>query len=409
MPEDTQPGDLAGSDWAAPDSQPPPSGPPDPPGSPTPPDLKGARATLPGPPPVPVAPAGWGGPDQPPVQAGYGRPAPPYGQSPPGAPEGNAWPATVRPGVIPLRPLGLGEVLDGAVSAVRRYPRQIISGALVVAVLATALNLALLLLLPDRLLEGEPGAEELTDAEAGSVALSAIGLLGVATLAGLIASGLVSIVLGKAALGQELPAEQAWAQTRAALPRLLGLCLLIGLALLLTAGLPFLVLLAGPIGVPFVLGGLVATVYLYVRMSLAAPALVLERASVRQALTRSGLLVKGAFWRMLGILVLARVIMAVVGNVLQVPFLFIDGLSGEVTTAGQIGISIGSGLALVVTLPFFGGVAGLLYLDRRMRLEGLDVQLAAASAVPAAHPTSPAPAAHPAPTPPAPPAPPDPR
>lgn len=391
MPEDSQPGDRAGADWAAPDTPPPPSAPPEPPGPPAPPGLKGGRATPPGPPPAPVAPAGWGGPDQPPAQAGYGRPAPPYGQSPPGAPEGNPWPATVRPGVIPLRPLGLGEVLDGAVSAVRRYPRQTISGALVVAILATVLNLALLLLLPDRLLEGEPGAEELTDAEAGSITLSVIGLLGVATLAGLIASGLVSIVLGKAVLGQELTAGQAWAQTRAALPRLIGMCLLIGLALLLTAGLPFLVLLAGPIGVPFVLGGLIGTIYLYVRLSLAAPALVLERATVRQALTRSGLLVKGAFWRMLGILVLARVIMAVVGNVLQVPFLFIDGLSGEVTTAGQIGTSIGSGLALVVTLPFFGGVAGLLYLDRRMRLEGLDVQLAAASAVPPAAPAPPDP------------------
>lgn len=340
-------------------------------------DRTGAEWAPPGwesPPPAPVAPAGWGGPDQP--QGGYGAPGQPA-YAPPGA---TGWAPAVRPGVIPLRPLGLGDVLDGAVGAVRRYPRQAISQALVVAVLATALNVALLLLLPDRLLEGDTAAEDLSDEEAGGIVLSLIGLLGVATVAGLVASGLVAVVLGKAVLGQDLPFQDAWAQTRAVLPRLLGLCLLIFAALLLTAGLPFLALLAGPIGIPVVLAGVVGAGYLYVRLSLAAPALVLERGTVRQAVRRSGVLVRGSFWRILGILLLARVIMAVVGNVLQVPFLFIDGLSGEVSTAGQIGTSVGAGLSLVVTLPFFGGVAALLYLDRRMRVEGLDVQLAAAAA-----------------------------
>src|SRR5205085_5697222 len=77
------------------------------------------------------APPGWGGPqasDQAPY-GGWGAPRPPE----------------ARPGVVPLRPLGLGELLDGAVGVVRRYPRPCLGLSAAIAILSTALNIAVAL------------------------------------------------------------------------------------------------------------------------------------------------------------------------------------------------------------------------------------------------------------------------
>ncbi|HSK58429.1 MAG TPA: hypothetical protein VK935_05175, partial [Actinomycetospora sp.] len=74
-------------------------------------------------------------------QQGYGQqPAPgvpPYGR--PQAPWGSR-PVDDKPGVVPLRPLGLGEVLDGAVSVLRRYPRPSLGLAALVALVSTVCN-----------------------------------------------------------------------------------------------------------------------------------------------------------------------------------------------------------------------------------------------------------------------------
>src|SRR3984957_10908449 len=63
-------------------------------------------------------PAGYGPP--PGGQAGYG----PAGYGPP---PGGGWPpprpSAPKPGVIPLRPLAVGEILDGAFSSIRQNPK----------------------------------------------------------------------------------------------------------------------------------------------------------------------------------------------------------------------------------------------------------------------------------------------
>ena len=75
---------------------------------------------------------------QPPYgQPRYGQPA--YGQPPYG------WRPDVKPGVVPLRPLGLGELLDGAVGVLRRYPRPALGLAALIAVITTLLDAVLLL------------------------------------------------------------------------------------------------------------------------------------------------------------------------------------------------------------------------------------------------------------------------
>ncbi|HYZ54359.1 MAG TPA: hypothetical protein VE733_12795, partial [Streptosporangiaceae bacterium] len=85
-------------------------------------------------------------PGTPPGPGPYGQPGPdPYGQPGPG-PHGQ-WGATPygyspryappapKPGVIPLRPIGLSEILDGAFTAIRRNPRATLGvGAIIMTI-----------------------------------------------------------------------------------------------------------------------------------------------------------------------------------------------------------------------------------------------------------------------------------
>jgi hypothetical protein len=102
------------------------------------------------------APQGWGSP-------GYGqRPsAPPPPPPPPGAGQQQGWghaptpggapqygwgpPLQAawqppKPGVIPLRPLGVGEILDGAISTIRANPRLMLGLSALVAVVTQVIT-----------------------------------------------------------------------------------------------------------------------------------------------------------------------------------------------------------------------------------------------------------------------------
>lgn len=81
---------------------------------------------------------GWTSPD--PSQQPSGAPAqqPPSepGEHPYGAAPAPPPPASEStPGVIPLRPLGLGEILDGAISTIRAHWRVVLGMSAVIAVL----------------------------------------------------------------------------------------------------------------------------------------------------------------------------------------------------------------------------------------------------------------------------------
>jgi hypothetical protein len=345
-----------------------------------------------GPPPGWEPPPGWGGP-QGPAYGGWGAPRPPEPQ----------------PGVIPLRPLGLGELLDGAVGVVRRYPRPALGMSAALAVVTTLLNLvlaatlfrSLLSLDTQSLTSGSTSAAQLQDA-LGGAGLGAVASSVVGALATLILTGIVTAIAGRAVLGKPMTLGEAWVEVRPALPRLLGVAVLTGLAVygtvavgLALAGL--LVATAGTVGivlaVPLVLASLAGAVYLYCRFALAPSVAVLEKAGVVTALRRSGVLVRRSWWRVLGILLLTFVIASFVTQVLQVPFLLFgvapiglpgdsgSGLGGQ-TTRLMILSYIGAGIAQTVVAPFIAAVRALLYVDRRMRAEGLDLALSAAAAQP---------------------------
>ncbi|MBJ3811503.1 DUF7544 domain-containing protein [Streptomyces flavofungini] len=373
-------------------------------------------------PPPPAPPGqGWGGgPGGPGGPGGSGGPGWGSGPGGPGGPYRGwgAWqgpPAAAKPGVIPLRPLAVGEILDGAVSTMRTYWRTVLGISLTVAVVTELC----LVLLQGLVLNDNTSLEALDDSSAtsGEVAralrdtLLGFGVVIVVMLLGtIVATALLTMVTSRAVLGKSVTTAEAWRDARPQLWKLLGLTLLlplIAMGVVAVGTVPgLLVTLAGggDGGIALIfLGGIAAgvvAVWLVVRFSLASPALMLEKQGVKQALRRSTKLVRLSWWRVFGINLLAMVITNVVVSIIGIPFTLIagavsgDGVSGFLdSSTSDVGWTflivsgIGQVIGSMLTFPITAGVTVLLYIDQRIRREALDLELARAAGVPGHGPT----------------------
>lgn len=403
-PTDAAPQSGPSSKWSK--EQPPPA-------QWSPPSTPGPGQTPPPPPPPPAQGGGWGG-QRP------GGPGAPGGPGGPGGYRGwGAWqgpPPAAKPGVIPLRPLGVGEILDGAVSTMRAHWRTVLGISLTVAVLTEVV----VVLLQGLVLNDTVDTDALNDPSAtlgeltramGDTMLSSGVVLVITLLGTIVATALLTMVTSRAVLGKSVTTSEAWQDSRPQLAKLFGLTLLIpliGAAVVAVGILPgVLIALAGAseAGTSLaVLGGLAASVaalWLVVRFSLASPALMLEKQGVKKSLARSVKLVRGSWWRVFGIQLLAAIIANVVASIIVIPFTFIAGaLSGEGVTgfldnAGELGWTflivsgIGSVIGSMLTFPITAGVTVLLYIDQRIRREALDLELARAAGLPGHGPTAP--------------------
>lgn len=337
--------------------------------------MSGAGWTVPGEDPVdPTAPPSWPPPPGPPSSpesdaATSGR----AGWTGWGDPYGSA-----KPGVIPLRPLGVGEILDGAITTIRRYPRATLGMAAAVVTISQVIQFALVRYLSDPVGSvSDTGGDSIGAAGAAAIVLA----LMIGFLANVVLTGALTVVIGQAVLGRPIDLSAAWKGVRERFWPLIATALLV---LLLNAISLLLVV------IPFF--------FVWPALSLATPALMLERQRVRRALSRSVALVRGQFWRCLGVVLLAWVIKSFVGSALSIPFALLGGgvdlfdptpsETADLGTSYLLLSTVGSIVAGTVVAPFSAGVSALLYVDRRMRAEGLDVTLAATAAAPAPTPTT---------------------
>ncbi len=362
------------------------------------------------------SPSDWAAPGEDPKPADQrpdgrgGRPGPAPGSGPPGYPPppygpppygGSGPPSAPKPGVIPLRPLGVGEILDGAVSYIRANPRVTLGISAVVITVIQLIQLATQLWFLSDLagldsLRGNPSDEAVAQLVGGGTVAMLVSVV-LALIGATMLNGLLIVVLGRAVLGQQVSAREAWAAARPRLPGLVGLSLLllgILFAVFVVLSLPAAAAFAaGATGlgagltVIGVLAGIVLSVYLFVTFALAAPAYMLERTGVVAALGRSRRLVRTRWWPIFGILLLAAVLAGLIGAIIAIPFSYLGGFTGVALGLDESMFSATSSVALAVTAvgtivagtitaPFQAGVAGLLYFDQRMRREGLDIELA---------------------------------
>ncbi|MFI5766514.1 MULTISPECIES: hypothetical protein [unclassified Streptomyces] len=354
----------------------------------------------------PAGPAAGQAPGQTPSHPQQQPPAAPqpgtgwgsYGNGHPGPGGWGTQAQSVKPGVIPLRPLGIGEILDGAVTTMRKHWRAVLPITLAVAVLV---QLATVLLqkyaFSDVVLDQSSDAplDEQINALGSFVGVSAAdGFLQL--IASIVATAMLTMIFSRAVLGHGSSVGAAWREARPQLARLFGLTLLLGLG----SAVVFAVLvlpgaLAGQPGLA-VLGGLVAfglILWLWIRFALASPALMLEKATIRTSLVRSSKLVKGSWWRIFGITVLTGIITTFVAGLIVLPLTMVGGLvfggglegmaegTGPTSWGYLIMTAIGGVIALAITMPIQAGVTVLLYIDQRIRREALDLELARAAGI----------------------------
>lgn len=389
---------------------PPPAAPPAAPApAPPAPAAPGAPAWSSMPPPV----AGWGAapPPPPPPPGAYGQPAygqPAYGQPAyagaplPGVAGWGAVPQAPKPGVVPLRPLGVGEILDGAITYIRRDPRTVLGISAVIAlVLALAQFLSLAATARSLAVSTSGDVETAFSSLGGSVAQLLQYVLSL--VLGVVATGLLTVVMGQAVLGRRVTTAEAWARAKSRFLPLLGLTLLVSLVafgamvvgLAIAVGLGILVGNAAGggagvlVGVPLGLAALAVALWLYVKLLLAPAALVLENAGVVTAMRRSWRLVGGAWWRTFGIYLLGSILASIVAGVLSIPFVIVGTVlsfsalesGGTLPLAYLLSTSLGTLVSSMIIIPFSAGIVSLLYIDRRIRREALDIELARAAGV----------------------------
>ncbi len=360
-------------------------------------------ASPPGDRPAVVPPPGHAQPG-PPAPAGYAQPGmPPPAYGPAGyAAYGWRPDPTPKPGVVPLRPLGVGEVLDGALTTIRRHPRITIGLAALVVTLQQVISVVA------QYGTGSVGGVFAPDASLGSSAVplgalgSTVGLIlaGVNLVLGLvlgaILTGALMVVVGKSVLGEPVAAGEVWEQVKPRFWALLGGSLLAGLlplagvlvAAVVGVGIGLAVSVEAGLVVGVILGLLllIPGAYLWGVLSLTTPAITLEKIGPIRGLRRSFQLARHDFWRVWGIQVLAVVIAQFLAGFLSVPFVLLGSialLSGGVDDEPSslrlltflVVIAIGAIVAGAITEPFLSGVTGLMYIDRRMRGEGFDISL----------------------------------
>lgn len=315
-----------------------------------------------------------------------------------------------KPGIIPLRPLSIGDIYQGAFAAIKTNARTMFgfTAALlgVVLVISIATNYAIInLVLPNYLSPSSPYAAVFTSL---SGSFSQLGGSLLQVLATVLLSGLIVVAVSRSVLGRVASSKEVWERTKSKFLPLIGLNIITSIisGLMMIIGIVvFFVLLASAastaktetelfqgLGISLVgllilmvISALVSS-YLSIKFSVASPAMVLENLGVFAAIGRSWSLTRGNFWRLFGINILTAIITSMVAGIfggiagaLGAIFVVVGSSSPEDVIASlnttYILTMVMSTIAQLLILPFTSSVNALLYIDLRMRKEGLDVEL----------------------------------
>jgi hypothetical protein len=290
----------------------------------------------------------------------------------------------------------------------RWNPRATVLPALVINIVQTALTLGLFAAVGFSAVDRITRA---TDADrgaiiAGTVAEGVAGgllLLAVSVFGGAILQGMLVSVVARGALGERPTAREALRTALRSIWPLVGVAALLA-ALQIVAVVVLVVLVvgvatAGTIGVVLavfigLLGGLAfaaAYAFLGVKLATVPSAIVLEHLGVRASIVRSWVLLRGAFWRTFGLILLVLAMVYAATQLVTIPFSLLGGAAGGLlfpngttsdptSTIGPLLVSSLPATILSTIIAGIGQVAQvsalvLVYLDRRMRRDGLDLEL----------------------------------
>jgi len=338
-----------------------------------------------------------------------GAPAPNaggYAPAPGAVPPASGWTPPPKPGLIPLRPIEFGTVLGASFQVLRRNPRPTFGAALLLNALVVFISTGISTVIVVSGLERASRAS-LSDSDtifAGTIALTLVATLlavGISIVAQALLQGVISIEVSRATLGEKLTLRQLFEIGRGrwwaliGWTALLGVIILVAFAVLIGLSIGFFafgdpIAIVGGIILLLVgiLGLIVVTVWIATMLAFVPASIVIERLPIGAAVRRSWRLVRGAFWRILGTLLLITVMVNIAVSVVTTPIQLVATFAAPlVNPAGQIETDLTVFFALNLVVIGITAVVGaigavlttaatsLLYIDRRMRTEGLDLEL----------------------------------
>jgi len=344
----------------------------------------------------------WGAPEQPQQQWGA-APQPDAAWQGTQTQGGTAW-TVAQPGIIPLRPLTVGELFNGAFQAVRVNPQTMFGFAfaimavvgLVQAFFASSSTSSL----TRALSSGD--TDDLVyslGSSMGSFVTSGLTLLATAFL-----SGMLALTVWDAVLGRKSSPADAWHRFSPRFVPVLLATLLIGIIefvvivlVLLVFMIPFFLVvvnaasarsydsasagIGGALSIIFlmIVALIVVACFFTVKFAFTSSAVVLEGLGPVDAIKRSWSLSKGSFWRILGRILLIGVVIGLISSVL-------GGIVGAILGVGanaadSVGMLVAfsafvSALLSAVVIPVQSSFYTLMYLDERMRKENLAPMIA---------------------------------
>jgi hypothetical protein len=324
------------------------------------------------------------------------------------------WTPPPKPGLIPLHPLSFGTIIGSSFRVMRRNPAPTLGMSVLLYGFVTIVYAALMGLLFTQVLMrlSSASVDDQSDILSGGVGLFVLAAL-VPTSLALVATaflqGLISLEVSRATLGEKLKTRGLWrlAKGRLGTMALWALVLtgaiivfvviaLIATSLIFVAGATsatggdgVLSVLAGfGLTMAIILGFVVVGSWLGIKTALVPSVIVLERLSLWQSVRRSWQLTKGNFWRTFGTQLLIGVIINTASSIITTPISLIFGIvigvtnptaDPETTAGAYIVLALVSGILTILTgaigLVMTSASLALIYIDIRMRKEGLDLEL----------------------------------
>jgi hypothetical protein len=261
-----------------------------------------------------------------------------------------------------LRPLGIGEILDVSIKIVTRNFLPLAKLVLVVVAPATLLSEIVVASAPteEAVVTDDPLTGDLALSDDFWTFVAALGVTVVlSALASLLATGACFKAVADSYLGRTLD----WGGSVRFVLRRFG-------------SLLWILLLGGLVVVLGLIACLVPGIWLAIAFMLAVPVLLTEGVKGRRALGRSYRLVRGRWWPVFAVIVLALLLSGIVQGALV-------GVSAGLSTASPDSFAsyavdfVASTIAATLTTPFTAAVTIVVYFDLRVRKEAFDLELLA--------------------------------
>ena len=290
----------------------------------------------------------------------------------------------VKPGIVPIRPLGVGDIIAGSFSLIRFNPQATVGLTLIVALIAGIVSF---------------GFAAIFDAINPNSIIGSVGVMTASVLSALLSTAIVGLLMGpltivtvEAVKGNKISPMEAW---RTFVPRIWSYILyyllmtVASIALIsIVVGLGAALFSSTDSGWPvaifllLMLGMFIVMVYVYIKMIIAMPAIANEGIGPLQAIKRSWSLTKGVFWPTFGTFLLTMLIIQALTVVITLPIGLVLGVGGTLTgmTGGFTSMMMVSEaliqiISLLISAPLTAALVALIYVNMRIRNEGFDIEI----------------------------------